>query len=192
MKPLFVALIHHPVMDRNGEIITASVTNLDLHDIARSCRTYGVRRYFVVHPSPDEQALNQRIVSHWNTEYGKETHPTRTDALETIRLVNDFDEALKEMEGEAGERPKLVGTSARPNVGTGTTEENTRAHLENHSVCLVFGTGYGLAPIWKERLDAFLPPLLGPTEFNHLSVRSAVAIYLDRLMGVKSEKALPG
>jgi len=29
--------------------------------------------------------------------------------------------------------------------------------------------------------DAALEPIVGPTEYNHLSVRSAVSIILDRL-----------
>jgi len=49
-------------------------------------------------------------------------------------------------------------------------------------VCLIFGTGHGLHPEVLELADAVLEPIHGPTEFNHLSVRSAVSIYLDRLL----------
>jgi len=87
MKDFYVALLHHPVTDRNKQIITSSVTNMDLHDIARSCRTFGVKRYFVVHPSQDEQALNRRILSHWASGYGERSHPTRKDALNLVELV---------------------------------------------------------------------------------------------------------
>src|SRR5689334_20766716 len=47
---LFLALIHYPVLNRNGHVITSAITSLDLHDIARSARTYGVRSMYVVHP----------------------------------------------------------------------------------------------------------------------------------------------
>ena len=109
----YVSLLHTPVFDRNQQIITASVTNLDLHDIARSCKTYGVKKYFVVHPSPDEQALNSRIMNHWKSGYGQLSHPTRTDAFELVRLVPTFEEVVKEIELEEKARPYLVGTSAK-------------------------------------------------------------------------------
>ncbi|RLB43293.1 MAG: hypothetical protein DRH23_16495, partial [Deltaproteobacteria bacterium] len=41
------------------------------------------------------------------------------------------------------------------------------------------------------RADVFLEPIVGPTDFNHLSVRAAVAITLDRLFGVKSQPHNP-
>ena len=47
---LSIALIHHPVLDKNRDIVATAVTNLDIHDIARSARTYGVGRYYVVTP----------------------------------------------------------------------------------------------------------------------------------------------
>ena len=50
MENLYVALIHHPVVNKNGMIIGSAVTNMDLHDIARAGRTFGVRGYYVVTP----------------------------------------------------------------------------------------------------------------------------------------------
>ena len=49
---LYVALIHAPVYNKKMEIIATSITNLDLHDIARSSATFGVHSYYVVHPAP--------------------------------------------------------------------------------------------------------------------------------------------
>jgi hypothetical protein len=182
---LYIALIHHPVVDRNKQLITSSVTNMDLHDIARSARTFGVRGYFVVHPSQDEQALNRRIVSHWHSGFGLRSHPTRTRALELVHLVHDFEAVMGQIEKETGQRPLKVGTHARK-MGSGIFSiEELRAEIAQKPVLLVFGTGYGLAPQWAETLDGFLGPIEGPTDFNHLSVRSAVAIYLDRLMGLR-------
>ena len=182
---LYVALIHHPVIDRNQTLITSSVTNFDLHDIARSCRTFGVRGYFVVHPSPDEQALNRRIVSHWHSGFGLRAHPTRTRALSLVHLVHDFEAVVGQIEAETGHKPLKVGTHARQ-MGSGLFSiDELKAKIAQRPVLLVFGTAYGLAPQWTEILDGFLGPIEGPTDFNHLSVRSAVAIYLDRLMGLR-------
>jgi hypothetical protein len=183
MKSLYVALLHHPVTDRNGQIITSSVTNMDLHDIARSCRTFGVRHYFVVHPSADEQALNRRILSHWFSGYGELSHPTRKDALGLVQLVHRYEEVIERIESLEGEKPLVVGTSARREGPRRLSLSDLTQKLETTPVLLVFGTGYGLAASWHERLDGYLGPIEGPTDFNHLSVRSAVAIYLDRLRG---------
>lgn len=178
---LYIALIHSPVLDRNKKIITSSVTNLDLHDIARSARTFGVKKYFVVHPSPDEQALNRRILSHWHSGYGQTVHSTRGDALQLVELVQDFETVAPQIERLSGSRPLTVGTHAKP-MGTRaplSMPELQRA-LEGRPCLLLFGTGYGLTPEWEQRLDLFLEPIYGASEYNHLSVRSAVAIYLDR------------
>jgi hypothetical protein len=54
---------------------------------------------------------------------------------------------------------------------------------------LLFGTGWGLADEVLEAADALLPPLAGPSGYNHLSVRAAAAIVLDRLLQVPSPTA---
>lgn len=179
----YVALLHYPVRDRNKQIITSSVTNMDLHDIARSCRTFGVKKYFVVHPSPDEQALNRRILSHWASGYGERSHPTRKDALNLTELVFSFDEVLERIRTLSGGDPLTVGTSAQREGPKYLALSDLKQSLETKPALLVFGTGYGLASEWQAKLDGFLGPISGPTDFNHLSVRSAVAIYLDRLFG---------
>lgn len=178
-----MALLHYPVRDRNGELITASVTNLDLQDISRSAKTFGVEKYFVVHPSPDEQALNRRIANHWKTGYGKSAHPTRSDALDIMNLVSSFDEVRDFIRDVAGRLPVTVGTTARSGLSNLISVEGLRDRIATDPVLLIFGTGYGLTQEFLDGLDFLLPPILGPKDFNHLSVRSAVAIYLDRLRG---------
>jgi len=180
---LYVALIHYPVINRNKEIVTSSVTNLDLHDIARASKTFGLAGYFVVHPSPDQQALNRRIINHWGGAYGYHANPTRMEALELIQLLSSFEEAIFSVEAKTGQRPLLVGTSARKLQVKGLSLSDFKAELSRRPAILVFGTAYGLAPEWNDRLDGFLPPIDGPSDFNHLSVRSAATIYMDRLFG---------
>jgi len=43
LDKIYTALIHYPVLGRDGRIITTAVTNLDIHDIARSSRTYNIK-----------------------------------------------------------------------------------------------------------------------------------------------------
>jgi hypothetical protein len=47
---------------------------------------------------------------------------------------------------------------------------------------ILFGTGWGLTQEVKDSSDYVLVPIEGKG-YNHLSVRSAVAIILDRLLG---------
>jgi len=185
MKPCYLALIHHPVINRHKETITSSVTNLDLHDIARCARTYGIKGYFVVHPSSDQQALNRRIINHWMGAYGQATNRTRSTALDLIHLVTDWPEVVEHVHQETGQKPLCVGTHARSDGDRVLPIGGFKKELEERPAVLVFGTAYGLAPQWWELLDGFLPPLQGPSDYNHLSVRSAVSIYLDRLFALE-------
>lgn len=159
------------------------MTNLDLHDISRACRTYGVRNYFVIHPSQDQQALNRRIVRHWEGSYGRRMNPTRLEAFRVLQLSQSFEEALNIIRDKTGEDPLCIGTSARQ-VGAGILPiSGLKDKMKEKPVFLIFGTAYGLEASWEKQLDAFLPAINGPTEYNHLSVRSAASIYLDRIFG---------
>ena len=186
MAALFVALIHYPVTDRNGRIVTSAITSLDLHDIARSSRTYGVSAFFVVHPVADQREFARRVIDHWKTGYGRQFDSRRREALELIRIVTDLDEAIVEAERLGGARPAIVYTSARASQGIGYAE--LRARIERRDgppVLLLFGTGFGMAPAMLDRADLALAPVLGPGEYNHLSVRAAAGIILDRLRGAR-------
>src|SRR6266481_8789212 len=68
---LFVALIHHPVLDRNGRIVTSAITSLDIHDIARSSHTYGVRIAYIVHPIPEQRDFAATVIDHWRFDFGR-------------------------------------------------------------------------------------------------------------------------
>jgi hypothetical protein len=50
-------------------------------------------------------------------------------------------------------------------------------------VLLLFGTGWGLTEEVLAAADRRLEPIQGAGDFNHLSVRAACAITLDRLLG---------
>ena len=54
---LSVALVHGPVMDRHGGVQTTALTNLDVHDLARSSRTYDCAAFYVVTPVEAQRAL---------------------------------------------------------------------------------------------------------------------------------------
>ena len=193
MADLYLAILHHPVLDKNGQVVTTAVTNMDIHDIARSARTYGVRAFYVVTPVKALQVLAAKIIEHWQTGFGSTYNVTRTDALSLVRLERDLDSALLDLERDTGMRPRLVATSAREG-GNRVSFSALRAELgvspDPHLI--VLGTGWGLAPEVTERADAVLEPIHGPTDYNHLSVRSAAAVILDRLRGAGYERRSSG
>jgi tRNA (guanine37-N1)-methyltransferase len=179
MRPVYLALIHHPVRDRGGAIITTAVTNLDVHDIARSARTYDLAGYFIVTPVAAQRALVERILEHWRGGPGSRRVPERTVALSLVRLASSLDDVVAEVTAEAGVRPKLFATSARADRATIAI---AAARAMTPAV-LVFGTGHGLAPEIVAAADGLLPPIRPTTGYNHLSVRAAAAILLDRMFG---------
>jgi len=186
---LDVVLIHYPVVNRNNEIIASAVTNLDLHDIARSGRTFGVGTYWVVTPDAQQQELAGQIVDHWTTGYGGSVNPDRANALSLVRICDDLDEVIAAMHERNGRQPMVIATSADRQDNSISCGDVQRELAQGTPVLLVFGTAWGLAPEIMQRVDATLPPINGVGEFNHLSVRSAVSIFLDRLSGNREDVA---
>ena len=192
MSAVYCALVHYPVVNRQGEEVTTSVTNLDVHDIARSARTYGLGGYFVVSPIEAQHPVVQRIVDHWVSGAGTARFPERGEAIALVEICLSVDDAIAAIEAREGQTPRLVVTSARSGPDrTSYAEEAERLRTGSHPTLLLFGTGHGLSDRVLQRADVFLEPIVGPTDFNHLSVRAAVAITLDRLFGVKSQPNNP-
>lgn len=181
-RKIDVALVHYPVVNRTGELIGSAVTNLDLHDIARAGCTYGVDTYWVVTPDAQQQELVGKIVAHWTQGYGGSVNPDRKNALSLIRTCAGFDEVVKGMTEKWGVKPVILATCARPGRSTAEYAAVRSMIEEGRPLLLLFGTAWGLAPEMLAAADEILPPLRGVGEYNHLSVRSAVSIILDRLL----------
>lgn len=184
MSDIYLALIHYPVYDRDHKVVTTSITNMDIHDISRSARTYGVRRFFVVTPTRTLQLLARKILDHWEHGYGSTYNETRKDALSLATITDDLDGAVQQIREETGETPRLVATSARAGERrvpfAGMREKVAAA---GPPLLFLFGTGWGLVEEILDRADYILEPIRGVGDYNHLSVRAAAAILLDRLRG---------
>lgn len=176
-----LSLVHHPVLDRQGAIVTTAVTNLDVHDIARSAHTFGVSDFFVVHPVAAQRALVERIRAHWVEGSGARRIPDRKPAMEAVRIVETLDDAIRAL-GSA----EIWTTSAAPGGSLEHAHAREILRSEGAPILLCFGTGWGLSPEVTARAAARLAPIRSPREdgYNHLSVRAAAAILLDRLLGV--------
>ncbi len=184
MRRLAVALVHHPVLDRQGAIVTTAITNLDLHDIARSSHTYGLSDFFVVHPVGAQRELAERVREHWTTGSGARRIPDRTPAMQGLRVVVTLDDVVQALGGTV----ELWTTSAQSRTrAVPHAEARARLETDGPPVLLVFGTGWGLADEIYRRADAHLEPILSlrADGYNHLSVRAAAAILFDRLCGAR-------
>lgn len=176
-----VALLHCPVLDRQGDVVTTAVTNLDVHDIARSAHTYGASDFFVVHPVEAQRTLVNRIRTHWVDGSGARRIPDRKPAMEIVRIVSRLGDAIAELGGEA----ELWVTSASPGETLDYASARARLSESGAPVLVCFGTGWGLAPEVMRAAAQRLPPIASVRTdgYNHLSVRAAAAIVLDRLRG---------
>lgn len=182
---LSVALLHDKMVDKTGLLVTTSVTLIDVHDIARSSRTYGAAQLFISHPSPIMRSLVRTLKSHWDDGFGESYNPNRKDALSVVSIVQDLDEAIMQIDKRTGKLPRVIATSAHHGEGR-TSYTKAKEIMSNDSTpnLLLFGTGWGMSDELLSRADILLDPIDGPTDYNHLSVRAAVAIILDRLCGV--------
>lgn len=179
LQPLAVALLHAPVLDRRGETVTTAVTNLDLHDIARSARTFGVGRFYVVTPLVEQQRLVARLLRHWLDGAGADYNPARKEALELIRVCPTLEAAQEDWRCEQGDEPVSVLTGAARQDGISCSD--VRTLVEQRPVLLLLGTGWGIAPELFERGWPVLKRIQGSGDYNHLPVRAAAAILFDRL-----------
>lgn len=180
---LALALVHHPVYNKHREVVTTAITNLDIHDIARAARTFGLRRYYLITPSPEQQAMAERIVGHWQSGWGASYNPDRREALSIVRVVSTLAEAISDYRQESAAPITTVATGARKRNNS-VSFDDLRARLRQPQSphLLTLGTGWGLTDELFEQADLILEPIQGSGSYNHLSVRSATAIMLDRLI----------
>lgn len=184
MRRITCALVHYPVVDREGAVVTSAITNIDLHDISRSSLTFGLDTMFVVHPVEAQRTLAERVRGHWVDGAGGKRIPDRKPALGILRVVPSLQVAIDEL----GEGAQVWSTSAQRQAERALDLKSARGLLaqEGPPVMIVFGTGWGLAPEVHTLAARHLEPISSPRAdgYNHLSVRAAAAILFDRLLGV--------
>lgn len=187
-----MALLHHPVKNKNGETIASAVTNLDLHDLSRLAKTYGVSGLYVVTPLTDQQALAGKIIGHWQNGLGAAYNPKRREALNLVRVKPGLTETMDEIKSmEPGRAVNTIATGAAENRGAVSFKTlRSRLTSEASAFLLLFGTAWGLTDDVIASADAVLAPIqgktiLGESGYNHLPVRAAAAVILDRLLALE-------
>ncbi|MCD4819075.1 MAG: RNA methyltransferase [Candidatus Cloacimonetes bacterium] len=179
---LYVGLVHHPVYNKDFDIVTTSITNLDIHDIARSCKTFGIANYFIINPLITQEKLLSRIQKFWNSEIAMKYNSDRVDALSIVKYAKTIDECRKNIKNQEGENPIIISTTALQRNGQIKFQD---INSIMSPVLLLFGTGNGLTEDIHKMSDFVLTPIKGVNNYNHLSVRSAVAIVLEKLTSEK-------
>jgi len=176
-------LIHYPVLGKTGEIIASAITNLDLHDIARATTTYDVQSYQVIIPLDDQRRIAQDICAHWTDGHGSRSNPDRKKSFERVHITPDLESAIHSITDTSGNSPQLIATTAQK-IDSCLTFDNCRKMVNSEkTMLLLFGTAWGLSKELINQCDHVLEPIESHREYNHLSVRSAVSIILDRLLG---------
>ncbi len=179
---IYIALVHHPVLSKKGEVICSAVTNLDIHDIARAARTYGVKGYYIVTTLTDQKVLVDKIVSHWTHGHGGDVNPDRKKALQLVGIVDSVAGAVSRIRDIGQKDVTVVATTAKMGQAD-TSFSEMKAEISQGGACLILlGTAWGLCDEVISSSDRVLEPLQGSSDYNHLSVRSAASIILDRLL----------
>lgn len=182
-KNVFIALLHHPVYNKDGDIITTTVTNYDLHDISRAARTYGINKYYVVNQLKSQQSLVKRMRDYWTSGFGADYNSTRHEAFKVMEITDTLDDTVKDIKKITNEKPIIVTTSAQRSKKTVTFKDlREEINQTNSPYLVIFGTGWGLTKEIIDKSDYLLEPIEGNTDYNHLSVRSAASIIMDRLL----------
>jgi len=181
---LYIGLVHFPVYDKNRRRIASAITPLDLHDISRAAKTYAAKGFFVITPLSDQQTLAQRIRRHWTEGFGARYNQHRKEAIQLLEIAPSLEQAMRVIAQREGETPLTIATDASRRDDRCISYSHARCLLrDERTIMLVFGTAWGLDQTVLKEADYVLDPISGATGYNHLSVRSAAAIILDRLAG---------
>ena len=180
---VYIALVHYPAYNSRLEVVSTAFKSIDAHDISRDATTYGVRKFYLINPVEEQRRLAGRLVDHWVEGEGRNFNETKSKAFGIISIISTIEEAIGQIEKIEGKKPKIVATDARfSDDMTGYRTLREKIFENEEPFLILFGTGSGLTLETIKAADYVLRPISGYSEFNHLSVRSAAAIVLDRLL----------
>ena len=139
---------------------------------------------FIITPVDAQQELTNRIINYWTEGDGIEFNKNRKEAFENTDLSDSVESAVAAIAEIEGKTPKVITTSAKIFPNTVSYDALGKEMVEDETPYLIlFGTGWGLTNDIMDMSYKILEPVRGKTKYNHLSVRSAVSIILDRLLG---------
>lgn len=189
----YVAVMHTQVIIKGGTVGQTSIPSIDIHDIARACASYGIKNFFIVSPLLDQQKIVATFMEFWLSPDGAKYNENRHQAISSIVPVLSYDEMINAIREKEGQEPLIVCTSARNVEHKQQIDYFSQKTVweQEKPVLFLFGTGQGLSDELVQKSDFVLAPIKGLTDYNHLSVRSAVSIILDRWLGLSPRFCLP-
>lgn len=182
---LAIGLVHYPVRDSKQKTVATNITNFDIHDIARAATVFGVEKYYIIHPMKEQLMFVDRVLDHWRTGQGSKFNPMRKTALGNVKAVESVEKAFEDWNVLEA---LTIATTARTEWAKhkySFAELRNEMHVAKKPVFMLFGTGFGLTEDLIRSSSGVLESIRGapPKDYRHLSVRSAVSICLDRVMG---------
>jgi hypothetical protein len=179
---LYIGLLHYPVLNQHNKIITTSITNLDIHDLARLVATYNLGGYYLIQPLPKQRELFNELIDFWKKDRALKYNIHRSQAFRKIYIVSSLEECINNITTTEA-KPKIIVTGAR--LVSNISYTQVRKMKDKETMLLLFGTGWGLADDVINKADYQLEPIKGEGSYNHLSVRSAASIIIDRICSKK-------
>ncbi len=182
----YCALLHNDVVLKDGSVGQSTITSIDIHDIARSSKTYGIKEYFLVTRLAAQSQLAENFLDFWKDDEAACLNRSRAEVLAFVTVKKEIEDCIEHIKKIEGMSPILVVTSSRreiPHEHMITFHDQGKLWREKRPILFIFGTSHGISPEVMNSCDFRLIPLEGLEEFNFLSVRSAVGIVLDRWLG---------
>ncbi len=190
IPPHYVAIMHTQINIKGGRVGESSIASLDIHDIARSSKTYGMKNFFIVTPLKDQQEIMKSFLGFWHSIEGFEYNKSRYDAVKLVIPALSLQAVIESITQKEGKRPLLIATSAKQHGNAQVIDFSSQSLVwgKERPVLFILGTGQGLADGVLDQSDFLLMPIQGLTDYNHLSVRSAAAVIFDRWLGLQPKK----
>jgi len=181
-RNLYLCLVHYPVLLKTKNPGASSLTNLDIHDIARISCCYGLGGLYISTPLADQARILREIARYWTQGAGAVSNPDRAQALSLVREAPAIADAVADVEERAGRRPLVLGSSAEWRKTPVYAPAMVREALASGPVLLLLGTSHGLAPEALAACDGQLRPLRFLDAYRRFPVRAAATAYVDRIL----------
>ena len=125
-------------------------------------------------------------MNHFIVGEGKSFNPDRGETLLIVEVLKSLQVVVEKITDIESEKPYVIATTAK--------EEETQINYkilrekileESRPFLLLFGTSWGLTEEIGQDSDFVLRPLCRESDpkYNHLSVRAASGIILDKVLG---------
>jgi tRNA (guanine37-N1)-methyltransferase len=183
-KGLYVALLYDGAADPDDESSAPALMELNLPDAALSCRTFGVKRVFVVSSIASLRKSAQALKERWTAGSEMSANHGYALAFERLRLMPSLERTVRWIEDKVHETPFVIGIGAREHERALPWLLLKRRALEEDRPILLLFSAEGAGHSDPGCCDAVMEPISGGEgDYSCLSMRSVLSIVLDRFAG---------